>query len=331
MSKKKFYKLKINPYYRDLIPPLSNDEYDILEKSILENGCQQAIVVWNDTIIDGHHRYSICRKHNLPFRIKRMQFDMEEKVISWICNNQLGRRNINLETKKYLIGKRYDAEKVIGATNKQGFNQYKRKDEVGPKKLDQPKTSSGHKTAHRLGEEYRVSHITICNYNAFARYIDKIASINNTVSDCILSGDLKVTQKNLMELAGFPASDLAIIGDFLINNTSNGAFFNYADILNMLKKKKGGVRKEPLPVKHETNPPPIIEVAEIKKLPKYDPDSEITSLTLTIPSWNSSISRTLNNSNLNEVSKQAKNRLKKELFDLNTSIITMLKTIEEVD
>lgn len=330
MAKKKLYVLKINPNYRDLIPPLSSDEYNLLEKSILEKGCGQPIVVWNGTIIDGHHRYLICKEHNIPFRIKKLYFDMEEEAISWICNNKLGKRNLNIETKKYLIGKRYTAEKVIGATNKSGVNQYKGNNASKPKEADQPK-SGGNKCAHMLGKQYNLSHTSIYNYAAYAHYIDKIASINATVSECILLGILKASHNNLAELAKLPASDLAVIGDFLVNNALNVAFFNYGDVLDMLKRKKAEIKKETSTGKRETYPPPIIEVAEIKKLPKYDPDSEITSLTLTIPSWNSSISRAINNSNFKEVSKKAKNRLKKELFDLNTSIIHMLKIIEEAE
>lgn len=330
MIEKKLYQLNINPYYRDLIPPLSKDEYSLLEESILENGCEHAITVWDDTIIDGHHRYSICCKHNIPFHIKNMYFQMEEEAVSWICNNQLGRRNINLETKKYLIGKRYDAEKVIGATNKHGFNQYKSNKVVGPKKLNQPK-SSGNKTSIMLAAEYRLSHATICKYNVYAHCIDKIASINSTVSDCILSADLKVSHNNLVELSKLPSSDLAIIGDFLAANVSKVSYFNYIDVLDVLKKKKMKTKKETVIIKRENTSSPIEDVAGIKKIPKYDPDSEITSLTLTIPSWSSSISRTINNSNLTEVSINAKNRLKKVLFDLDASVINMLKIIEEGD
>ena len=47
--------LQINPEFKDLIFPLKPEEYEGLEKSIIEEGCRDAIVSWNSTIIDGHN------------------------------------------------------------------------------------------------------------------------------------------------------------------------------------------------------------------------------------------------------------------------------------
>jgi hypothetical protein len=48
--------LQINPSFRDLIPTLSADEYSRLEKSIIAEGCRDALTVWDGTIIDGQNR-----------------------------------------------------------------------------------------------------------------------------------------------------------------------------------------------------------------------------------------------------------------------------------
>lgn len=86
--------LKIDPEFRDLIPPLSTEEYVSLEKSILEEGCREAIILWNNFIIDGHNRYSICSKHNLPFRTVEKQFETKNDVCIWMIQNQFARRNL---------------------------------------------------------------------------------------------------------------------------------------------------------------------------------------------------------------------------------------------
>ena len=89
-----FQPMKINPQFRDLIPPLSADELAGLEAALRKDGCRDALVTWNDTLIDGHNRYEICTHHNLPFKTEAMEFESELHVMLWIRMNQLGRRNL---------------------------------------------------------------------------------------------------------------------------------------------------------------------------------------------------------------------------------------------
>lgn len=87
-------KLKINEEFRNLIPPLTQEEYKQLEENLIKEGCRDSLVVWNGTIIDGHNRYKICTEHNIDFSITEMSFDAEDDVIEWMIRNQLGRRNL---------------------------------------------------------------------------------------------------------------------------------------------------------------------------------------------------------------------------------------------
>ena len=57
-----------------LIRPLTNDEYHTLEESLLREGCREAIIIWNGIIVDGHNRYKICKRWDLPFRTAEKQF-----------------------------------------------------------------------------------------------------------------------------------------------------------------------------------------------------------------------------------------------------------------
>ena len=72
------------------------------------------LIVLNDTIVDGHSRYRIAQAQpGIWFRTHEKQFGNRYEALSWICKNQLGRRNLTPMQKKYLIGERYDAEKMI--------------------------------------------------------------------------------------------------------------------------------------------------------------------------------------------------------------------------
>ena len=88
--------LKVNPKFENLFAPLSPEEYAGLEQDIIAtNGPREPIVVWNDTIVDGHHRYAICQKHGLPFTTREETFSSEAEAIAWMIKEQFNRRNMS--------------------------------------------------------------------------------------------------------------------------------------------------------------------------------------------------------------------------------------------
>ena len=95
MPEKKLYDLTVDPEFRDLIPPLNEEELKLLEESLVADGCESPLIVWNGVIIDGHNRYAICRKHDVPFSIQEKDFSSRDEAMLWMLRNQLGRRNLN--------------------------------------------------------------------------------------------------------------------------------------------------------------------------------------------------------------------------------------------
>lgn len=89
--------LKIDPELRDLLPPLTGDEYKQLEKNIVENGFDKnfPIMEWNGFIVDGHNRYSICKKHNIEYVVGTLGYETKDEVMEWMLDIQLGRRNLS--------------------------------------------------------------------------------------------------------------------------------------------------------------------------------------------------------------------------------------------
>ena len=86
--------LIIDPEFRDLIPPLTEEERRMLESSIIKHGCDTPLAVWNGVIVDGHNRYAICHEHSIPFAVSEKEFESREDALVWIITNQLGRRNL---------------------------------------------------------------------------------------------------------------------------------------------------------------------------------------------------------------------------------------------
>ena len=101
--------LKIDPEFQNTIPPLTGEEFAQLEENILEDGIVLTpLIVWAGTIVDGHNRYKIIQAHTkLTFSTFEKDFESRCEALSWICKNQLGRRNLTPQQKKYLIGQRY--------------------------------------------------------------------------------------------------------------------------------------------------------------------------------------------------------------------------------
>ena len=86
--------LKINPIFEKLIPPLSGGEIMELHGSLRNEGCRDALVIWNGTIVDGHNRYKYCKRKGIAFKVIERHFADEKMAKVWIIDNQLARRNL---------------------------------------------------------------------------------------------------------------------------------------------------------------------------------------------------------------------------------------------
>ncbi|MGH6645685.1 hypothetical protein [Aquabacterium sp.] len=81
---------------RVYIDPLTPDEHDALERSILAEGCRDALVLWGDVLVDGHNRHGICQKHGIPFNtVQNATFKSMDDVHLWMIDQHLGRRSVS--------------------------------------------------------------------------------------------------------------------------------------------------------------------------------------------------------------------------------------------
>ena len=156
--------LAIDNEFRDLVTPLTREEYSQLETNILAEGCRHPLVVWAGVIIDGHNRYRICKEHGLPFEVEEIDFADRRQAINWIIDNQLGRRNLAPWQMSILRGKRYNAEKQQGARTDLTFPQF-------GEKLS---------ASERLADQYGVSKNTIQRDGEFAKAAERAAADTET-------------------------------------------------------------------------------------------------------------------------------------------------------
>ncbi|MDD3937647.1 plasmid replication/partition related protein [Rhodoferax sp.] len=88
--------ITVNEELKAYIDPLTSDEHEALERSLLAEGCRDALVLWGDVLVDGHNRFGICQKHGLPFQtVQNTFFKSMEDVHLWMIDQHLGRRSVS--------------------------------------------------------------------------------------------------------------------------------------------------------------------------------------------------------------------------------------------
>ncbi len=201
--------LIIDPEFKALIPPLSSDEYNGLEKLIVADGCRDPIVVWNNTLIDGHNRYEICTKHNLPFKIQEMSFTSRDDVIDWMYSTQLSRRNLTDESRTYLIGQQYIARKKRDGASLGNKNALKQLPQNEGIVLLPQNEGVKTETAEKMSEELKVSRATVERAAEYARAVNTVSSNvgMETLKAKILQGEVKAAKKDIVELSKLKTED----------------------------------------------------------------------------------------------------------------------------
>jgi hypothetical protein len=147
----------IDNEFKNLIPPLTPEEFAGLKQSLMSEGCRDPLVLWGDILIDGHNRYDICTRKNIPFQTVQREFADRNAAIEWIILNQFGRRNLPAHERARLALR---LKPVIAEKAKQkqesGVNQY-------TKSLPQisAEASTPIETRQELAKVAGVSHDTI--------------------------------------------------------------------------------------------------------------------------------------------------------------------------
>lgn len=225
--------IKINPRFKEALPPLTPDQFTGLEEQIVQEGCRDPLVLWDETLVDGHNRLVICQKNNIPFKTESMVFSSEDAAVSWIYKTQLNRRNLKPEETKYYRGKHYEAEKASHGGD--------RKSSVQNAHLNGK--PSGQNTSEKLGALYGVDESTIRRDGKYAEALDAIGVHSETAKQKILSGEVTIGRQALKDLMQWP------------------------DAIESLAKKidDGTYVKPTSPVNLPTKPPKTILPAAIKE------------------------------------------------------------------
>ena len=196
--------LTIDPEFASKIPPLREEELKQLEENILADGVViNPLIVWNGVIVDGHNRYCILQQHpEIQFTTYNKEFPDRYAAISWICKNQLGRRNLTPQQFKYLIGQRYDAEKL--AERFRG-NQYTSVERSGCGQ--NVHNQNPERTAEKIARENNLNEKYVRRAGHFAQGVDAAEEAVPGIKQEILTGSIKPTEKAVAAIAKAPPEE----------------------------------------------------------------------------------------------------------------------------
>ena len=315
MNNKGMYSLNTDPQFRMLIRPLYKSDYKLLEESIISEGCIEPITTWHGYIVDGHNRYEICHRHNIPFSVREGDFYCREEVIACICEAQLKREQLPEELRHYLIGKQYESEKTVQS----GLIELP--EDIGKPYLNdanQPKTKTEirMKISDRIARDNSISRATVEKYAIYTKAIDVIISKYPELAKNILSGVYKISHVNVIELSKLNLNELKKVQKKIEQMQQNSVkYHQFRNVLDYsVEKKKASATAGSV---------------SVKDMPKYDPDAEVVGLTLTIPTWTRSIDRVMNKTNFAMVSQAAKAKLKEASCDMSECIDKLIEAIKE--
>ncbi len=306
MEENRFDKLRVKSEYQRLCQPISPEVYAALEANMINSTESITIKVWSTVVLCDFETYEICLMHNLPYRIERINPYNSEEAMMWVCRHQICRNDLTESMRHYLIGKMAILEKMLGlhdialrrGTGKTRANLQKSE----PKYYD-----TVGKIRERLGVRFNVNPMTIGKYEQYAKGIDIIYDIVPDFATQILTEAIKLSQMRISEISKMKESEIRLVAE-------DTALLFYDRMHSESRQQNNDT---------------IPSMGLIKNIPEYDPDAEIASLTLTIPSWISSMNRVKLAADRVKASNNAKEKLCVELIQLSKKTFELLSHFEE--
>ena len=273
----KLSQLKIDPEFQSKIPPLQFEEEQQLEQNIIAEGrLLNPIITWNGYILDGHTRYRILKKHGfIKFEVEEIQLANKYEALAWICKNQLGRRNLSPERKKFLLGKEYESTKLaVGAPlgSKHGIRKCGQNDHIF--------TES--RTCQRIASEHGVGEKTVRRAEKYSQGIDAAEEAVPGAQEEILTGRIKATDAQISALPAIPKEERPAILDELRKEKGK----RNENLLSRLKPERPPPKSAP---PKPPEPPQNEEPAAPEPVTPSPPEEEIEPASNGPPSFLQSI------------------------------------------
>ena len=267
------------------------------------------IDVWNGYLLCSLQDYSSAKDSKQPANIITHDFEDLSEAASFVCTEQLRRKDLTNSYRKYLIGKKFSYEEAL-------FHK---------KNLDT--STAKYRVAYKIGDEANISGGTVLKYNVFSTAIDTIFKNAEELGYHLLMERVKVSHENTIELSRLMPDEIRYLAQSVIKQRTKHLTFQ--DIRHECEWKhtnnRSGVsRRERRDIKSSSG-------ISIRQMPVYNPDSDVNSLCMTIDSWVSSIQRVRQNVDFSTISRKATVNLVRQLTILEQTVNSLQKTLEERD
>lgn len=309
---------QIDSEFRLLSVPLSPEEENRLENSLLREGCREPIVVWHGCILDGHKRYEICSYEEMDYKTVEMNFVSREDAIIWICKKRVKESSADKTIYKYLVGKWYNAEKArIHAKRKE--ERRKSLDLAIKKKGEEGQLVSipVDRISKVIAVQISMSYNSVESYGMLAKFLDEIAEKDEAFFTALIKNKIVVSFEKMRKFAQMDETKLIDIRRKLLREED----------VKMRQRKPRQQSTDGLSGKTQQKQTTPLEVG-IKEMPMFDPDMEFRGLALTIPTWMNAIARTRVKTDIELVSEPTKAQLAVILRRLEEQITQTLEVIE---
>ncbi len=292
MNCEKTIQLVVGKEFTRLIQPFSHEELLRLysELSILK---PLVFHIWKGILIDEMGYYKLSLQFGIPYEIRPLLKKTREEIIIDICGKQLKRTDLTIMMKKYLIGKISLAEQMRNELSVICSGAEFTKTEI----------------RERIGKKYAYGFNSVRDFEFGSLVIDKFFEIDQTFAENILSEKANISFNCLMSMSKLSSDQLKYIADNMFKSE-----FDLKEWIRSTNAKSD--------LSHRSG-------VSVKNTPVYDPDAEISSLSLTIPSWINSIEKT-HGAITGQISNTAAGILFDKLCDLSKSIEQIMKSVMEV-
>lgn len=213
----------IDEDFKNFLPAVE-DQTLLAEKIDTEGWSGEPITVWKEEriLLDGHRRYAIWRQRgDAGPRIRERSFKSREEAYHWVVANQRSRRNLTPEQERYLLGRRYTAEKGV----KGGDGGHKKaakkpnRDNLGVDSKWDPHKDS---TAARIGADAGVSDWLVLQSEKYANAVDDLDARGVVSKADLLSGKVKVPPKVVVEASEVAVASVEEAKSMVTGNTKGG-------------------------------------------------------------------------------------------------------------
>jgi hypothetical protein len=194
--------------YVNLIPPLSNAEYERLKQSIKEWGGLLMPIILNqdDVVLDGYQRLMACKELDIPFSYSVKDFtDKPQDELEYIMAVNLHRRHLNelqrakiaLKLKKKVNRIAAERKRASQFTKESGKEAAMKRHHGFKAYSDTSRISLGSRTREQLAKYVNVSPATIARVDTILEEgsLEQKASLNvsgiNTIYELVKLGKLQ--------------------------------------------------------------------------------------------------------------------------------------------